>query len=146
MSGSGLTGRCHCGAVRYEAQGTPFHATLCHCGDCRRVAGAPCVAWFSVRREAFRLLRGEMRLYESSAQAVRGFCAACGTALTFAARDLPEEIDITTASLDDPEQVPPADHTRTAGRLRWLRFSDGLPAYPGSRAEAMTRGEDGGRG
>ena len=36
-----LAGGCMCGAVRYEADGAPFHATLCHCVDCRRAGGAP---------------------------------------------------------------------------------------------------------
>ncbi|WP_424134199.1 GFA family protein [Roseomonas chloroacetimidivorans] len=134
-----LAGGCHCGKLRYEARGTPFHPTICHCVDCRRVAGAPCVAWFSVARNQFRITSGEMRRYASSPRAERGFCGDCGTPLTFAAHELPGEIDVTTASLDDPGKVPPADHTRTARRLRWMRFADGLPAYPGTRAEGMAR-------
>jgi hypothetical protein len=130
-----LTGGCHCGAVRYEAQGVPFHSTVCHCGDCRRVAGAPVVAWFSVAREGFRVVRGAMRLYASSPQAERGFCGDCGTTLTYAAHALPGEIDVTTASLDDPARLPPADHTQAAFRLPWLVPGDGLPQYPGSREE-----------
>ena len=38
-------GGCHCGAVRYEVEGTPQHVALCHCKDCRKSAGAPMVAW-----------------------------------------------------------------------------------------------------
>jgi hypothetical protein len=132
-----LAGGCHCGKVRYEARGRTFNPTICHCADCRRVAGAPCVAWFSVERDGFRVVAGEMRLYASSAPAERGFCADCGTSLTFQAHDLPGEIDVTTASLDEPGRVPPADHTRTARRLPWMRFADGLPAYPRTREEGL---------
>jgi hypothetical protein len=139
-----LAGGCHCGKVRYEAHGRTFHPTICHCVDCRRVVGAPCVAWFSVERHGFRIVAGEMRRYASSARAERGFCADCGTSLTFQAHDLPGEIDVTTASLDNPERVPPADHTRTARRLGWMRFADGLPAYPGTRAKGATRVHGGG--
>ena len=35
------TGHCHCGTIRYEVQGEPKWSALCHCGDCRRYAGAP---------------------------------------------------------------------------------------------------------
>ena len=128
-----LMGGCHCGAVRYEARGVPFHPTICHCVDCRRVAGAPVVAWFSVARDGFRVVRGAMRLYASSPRAERGFCADCGTPLTFAAHELPGEIDVTTASLDDPARVPPADHTQLVSRLAWMVVADGLPQYRTTR-------------
>ena len=130
-----LTGGCHCGAVRYEVRGLPFHATICHCADCRRAAGAPMVAWFSVAPEGFRVVAGEMRLYASSARAQRGFCGDCGTALTYAAHDSPGEIDVTTASLDDPAPVPPEDHVQFGSHLPWVVPGDGLPRFRGSRGE-----------
>ncbi|MCR0980778.1 GFA family protein [Roseomonas populi] len=128
-----LSGGCHCGAVRYEARGRPFHPTICHCVDCRRVAGAPVVAWFSVRRAEFRVVRGAMRRYASSARAERGFCGDCGTPMTFREHDLPDEMDVATATLDDPSAVPPADHTRVAAGIPWAAPCDGLPSYAATR-------------
>lgn len=127
-----LGGGCFCGAIRYEAHGIPFHATLCHCSDCRRVAGAPTVAWFSVATQDFRIAKGEPRRFASSDRATRSFCGDCGTALTFQATASPEEIDITTCSLDHPERLPPLDSTHGGSRLPWVA-SDDLPAYSGSR-------------
>lgn len=40
-----LTGRCHCGAISYAMPADVLHHALCHCSDCRRVAGAPMVSW-----------------------------------------------------------------------------------------------------
>jgi hypothetical protein len=54
-----LKGGCFCGRIRYEAAGTPFHETNCHCSICRRISGAPFVTWFSVSRSEFRLVCGE---------------------------------------------------------------------------------------
>ena len=51
-------GGCFYGQIRYEAHGAPFNATLCHCADCRRVTGAPLVAWFSVARSDFQFVAG----------------------------------------------------------------------------------------
>lgn len=130
-----LDGGCFCGAVRYVAEGEPFHPTICHCADCRRAAGAPCVAWFSVATARLRFTRGRPRFFASSAKAERGFCADCGTTLTWRGLATPEEIDVTIASLDDPEAVPPADHTQAASRLSWLKLADGLPRIPGWRTE-----------
>lgn len=127
MEGPVLKGGCFCGQVRYEAGGTPFHETLCHCSDCRRAAGAPTVAWFSVLRKDFRFTAGAPNLYRSSGHAIRRFCPNCGTQLTFEADALPDELDVTIASLDDPDALPPRDHTRAAGRLAWDVIGDGLP-------------------
>jgi hypothetical protein len=38
-----VTGRCHCGAIRYTAGGAAEHHALCHCTDCRPWSGAPMV-------------------------------------------------------------------------------------------------------
>lgn len=124
-----LTGGCLCGHVRYAAGTAPFHATVCHCAMCRRAAGAPMVAWFSVARADYRLLAGVPTRFASSNRADRTFCPRCGTTLTFESRALPKELDVTTASLDDPEALPPADHTHTATRLSWVRLADGLPCH-----------------
>lgn len=130
-----LEGGCLCGHVRYEAGGVPFHPTLCHCSMCRRSAGAPMVAWFSVPRTAFRFVGGAPTRFASSAGATRSFCPRCGTPLTLESNNYPGEIDVTTASLDDPEAVPPADHTQAATKLRWVRLADGLPCHAGTRPD-----------
>ena len=54
--------------------------------------------------------------------------------LTFQHADFPDEIDVTTSSLDAPELVPPRDHTRTSTRLRWIA-ADGLPEYAVAREQ-----------
>ena len=124
-----LAGGCFCGRVRYQAGGTAFHETSCHCSICRRTTGAPFVTWFSVPRAQFRYVRGRPSIFHSSAQGSRSFCPQCGTQLTFESAAFAEEIDVTTCSLDDPNALPPKDHTRTSSKLAWLKLADGLPEY-----------------
>ncbi|MGQ0546324.1 MAG: GFA family protein [Betaproteobacteria bacterium] len=128
-----LTGGCYCGAIRYAAAGTPFNETNCHCSICRRTTGAPFVAWFSVARKDFRFLSGQPATFRSTPRGTRSFCASCGTQLTFEHADYPQEIDVTTCSLDEPGAVPPKDHTRTSSKLPWIHLSDGLREYPERR-------------
>lgn len=128
-----LTGGCLCGATRYEAGGTPYHVTNCHCSMCRRAAGAAFVTWFSVRRPDFRFTGAEPGAWRSSSHATRRFCASCGTSLTFESDHHPDELDITVCSLDDPAILPPQDQLETATRLPWVSLEPGLPDYPHSR-------------
>ena len=62
--------------------------------------------------------------------------ATCGTTLTYQDDRSPDELDITSASLDDPDSVPPQDHTFVQERLAWMRMADGLPEHARTRAES----------
>ena len=131
-----LSGGCFCGTVRYEAEGQPFHESVCHCVDCRRAVGAVSVAWLTVPHASFRFTAGVPTSFRSSAEVTRRFCGTCGTSLTYEHDALPAEIDILTASLDDPGAAPPKVHVHAASRPGWVVLGDGLPIYPGSRDPA----------
>jgi len=130
-----LSGGCFCGAIRYQVGGSPFHETLCHCSICRRTSGAPFVAWASFPRAGLRFISGVPARFQSSERAWRSFCAACGTPLAFEHRDYPGEVDITLCSLDDPESIPPQDHTYIDSRLGWVDRIDALVRYAQAREE-----------
>lgn len=137
-----LSGGCCCGAVRYETAERVFHATTCHCPTCRKASGAPCVAWFSVPLADFKVISGEPAEYKSSLHVTRGFCAECGTQLTYQHDGYCAYIDVTLCSLDDPESTRPDDHTFVHHRLSWMVTNDGLPEYPRSRAEGKGAGQN----
>jgi hypothetical protein len=123
-----LTGGCHCGAIRYEAEGEPFEAAVCHCADCRRTTGAPAIAWFTVPTAGFRFVTGAPAAYRSSPHAERRFCPRCGAQMTFVDDDYEgARVDVTTASLDDPTLAAPREHIWTRSRIAWMTALDGLP-------------------
>jgi hypothetical protein len=112
-------GGCLCGAVRYRFSGTPSSSATCHCRSCRRASGAPVVAWITVPRSEFTLLSGIPAVYESSPGVARQFCSHCGTALTYASERRADTIDITTASLEYPDDYPPTTEVWLEHRLTW---------------------------
>jgi hypothetical protein len=125
-----LSGGCLCGAVRYDVDGPVFNETICHCRDCRKAVGAANVAWLTVNTTWYRIAQGRPASYRSSEKVVRQFCAACGTSLTYQYDDRMNEIDITIASLDEPDIVSPKDHTQASERLSWDTICDDRPEYP----------------
>jgi hypothetical protein len=130
MADDSVEGGCLCGAIRYRVSGRPSNTMVCHCRTCRRAAASPAVAWVTFALADFRLLRGEPAEFRSSAPVRRGFCAKCGTPLTYARGDAPSTVDITTCSLDDPAAFPPTHHSWLSHDLAWVKFGDGLPAFP----------------
>lgn len=75
------TGKCLCGAVRFEAQEVDTHLHSCHCDMCRNWSGGPLLA-AGVASVTFQ---GEERIkrYSSSEWAERGFCSECGSNLFY---------------------------------------------------------------
>jgi hypothetical protein len=131
-----LHGKCLCGAIRYEIDGVSTSETNCHCSICRRASGASPVAWFTVPRASLRFTAGKPVEYQSSAHATRGFCSTCGSQLTFHTLKAPDAIDITTCTLDNPEQAAPRAHIHASSKLPWVPLPGELPVYaeekPGS--------------
>jgi hypothetical protein len=79
-------------------------------------------------------VQGHPSSFRSSSKATGSFCPHCGTQLTFQADDYPDEVDITTCSLDHPEAVPPRDHTYMGSKVQWIELTEGLPRYAQARS------------
>jgi hypothetical protein len=116
---TGLTGGCQCGAVRYQLEAAPKATSICHCRMCQKASGGPFMAFGGTRSGRLVWTRGAPKVFASSDIAERGFCAQCGTPLTY--RGLGNEhVSVTLCSLDDPEAVEPAVQIGVESRLRWL--------------------------
>jgi hypothetical protein len=123
------TGGCLCGAVRYRVAGPPQSTSLCHCFSCRRSTGGPSLAWAIFLDDKVEISDGELTEHQSSPGVYRGFCARCGTSLTYRRDNRPGLFDVTTASLDDPEAFPPAVEIWVEEKLSWMAPNRALPQY-----------------
>jgi len=121
-----ITGGCQCGAVRYALHSVPTGASLCHCRMCQKATGGLFLAAAGVPPADFELTRGQPAVYRSSSVSERGFCAGCGTPLTF--RYLgSSRISVSLGSLDDPGAVPPVEQIGVESRVAWWRGIEALP-------------------
>jgi len=93
------------------------------------------VSWAAFAEGDFTLTQGEPATFNSSGSALRSFCGKCGTGLYYRNADfLPGIVDIQSATLDDPEALPPRAQIQVAERLHWMESVGELPAferYPG---------------
>lgn len=121
-------GGCFCGAVRYEISADPKSLVRCHCIDCRRASGAPSLAWAIIPVKGFRWLSGKPKSFASSPPVTRTFCDNCGTTLTYL-HEKSSNIDVTTASLDDPDGFAPIKEIWVEQRLSWDILDEELPHF-----------------
>ena len=136
MSAFAITGGCQCGAVRYRLKAQPTGSHFCHCRMCQRAVGGPFAALAGANRDDMEW-QGKPSFFQSSSLAQRGFCAACGTPLSFDYND-GNRICVTLGSLDHPEAFPIEKHYGIEAKWSWLCLDDGLPS---ETTEASSEGK-----
>jgi hypothetical protein len=127
-SATPLTGGCQCGAVRFRAGGQLGRASICHCRMCQKAFAGPFGALVTAPVADLVWTRGAPAYFQSSDQVRRGFCAACGTPLTF--EWSADQIDLAVFAFDDPSQVQPVVQLAVEARAPWIDHVADLPVRP----------------
>ncbi len=137
MSGA-IRGGCQCGAIRYAIGGPLFGSHICHCRMCQKAFGNFFAALAGVMKTDLQWTKGAPAYYRSSSIVRRGFCAHCGTPLTFA-YDHTAHMNISIGSLDNPSL---AKLENQFGLESMLPAFPVLHLLPGSRTEDDISAED----
>lgn len=121
---SPITGGCQCGAVRFACDRLG-RASICHCRMCQKAFGG----YFGplVSPVGLRWTRGEPKRFQSSNRVSRGFCANCGTPLTY---DYPGGVELALGAFDHPEAIPPVIQMAVESRMPFLAGLAALPTRP----------------
>jgi len=125
-------GGCLCGAVRYRVTSAPTALVVCHCRSCRKAAGAPSLAWAIFRAADFAFTRGKQATFASSPGVERGFCASCGTTLTYTDADRLDLADVTTATFDNPDAFTPTKEIWLEEKIGWEAVDHARARFPRS--------------
>ncbi len=123
------TGGCLCGAIRYQFSQAPLWAGYCHCDSCRRSTGAVVASFVGVSDANISFSGDDRTIYPSSPGVRRGFCAKCGTPLTYEADNYPNEVHLYIGTLHNPENFPPQSHVHCHQQVGWFEVADSLPRH-----------------
>ena len=131
------TGGCLCGALRYEYDGQPGAALICHCQDCRRVTGAAFNTSVRMKSENFRVVSGELKCFtnraDSGNEVTRCFCPECGSPIYTIPPHRPGTFFVKAGSLDDPAIVKPEHQSWTSSAVSWAHIPPDLPGSERNR-------------
>src|SRR5438270_9348216 len=126
-------GRCHCGAIEYEAEIDPARVSICHCSDCQQLTGTAYRVSVPTRREDFVLRSGSPTTYlkttaDSGAPRVQAFCSTCGSSIyTRAARDDFETYGLRVGCLAERRSLAPSRQICCRSALPWAMDIAALP-------------------
>ncbi|MBW4021555.1 MAG: GFA family protein [Proteobacteria bacterium] len=122
------SGGCQCGAIRYLARAPRDRASVCYCRMCQKASGQPFMAFVRFRADRVSWSRPPA-IFASSTIVERGFCAVCGTPLSY--RQIAGEyVSLTLHSLDDPAALAPEMAFSPETQAPWCLTLGHLPAGP----------------
>jgi hypothetical protein len=132
-----LTGRCFCGAVRFQCSQPPIVTRACWCRDCQYLSSGNASINAIFATDNIEII-GELSEYISKADSGnvmrRRFCPKCGTPLFSEALNRPDLMVIRVGALDNPEIARPASFIWTASAPAWGFVDPGLPNCAGQPA------------
>ena len=124
-----LTGKCECGAVRYEVEDAFLYAINCHCSRCRAATGSAFKAFAGIEREKLELVDGADGLLvhgEDDLNDTR--CATCGSLLYSVVRE-GAYVHVALGSLVDAPSLRPTKHIFVGSKAPWFEITDDLPQF-----------------
>ena len=127
MANEQYSGGCQCGAVRFRVDGRLGDASVCHCRMCQKAFGGFYAPLVSVGDATLTWTRGAPKTFQSSNAARRGFCAECGTPLTYEA---PDGIALAIGAFDKPQDLAPKIQWGVEGKLGYVDHVHELPEQP----------------
>ena len=127
-----VQGKCHCGAINYEAEVDPNEVSLCNCTDCQMLTGSAFRVSVRARKESFRLLTGQPKVYvktaDSGARRRHAFCPDCGTPVSASAdTDDPPQYSLRVGCLAQRAELPPKRRIWCRSALPWSQDVSGVP-------------------
>ena len=126
-----ITGGCHCGEITYEAEIDPQTVAICHCTDCQTLSGSAFRVVVPAKKDRFRLLSGEPKIYvktgESGRKRVQSFCANCGTPIYSADVSDPPVFSIRLGPARERAQLPPKIQLWCRSALGWTMHLQPVP-------------------
>lgn len=128
----GFSGRCLCGAVRFESSASPRLVLHCCCEDCRKSSGTGHCTHIAIPKSAF-VVKGDVTFYEHRADSgntiSKGFCGTCGSPVHSTNSGYPGVVFPRASVLDDPEMVRPQMIVYASRALSWDKLDETLPAF-----------------
>lgn len=117
MSDTVRTGGCQCGAVRFRIRGELGRASICHCRMCQKAFGGFFGPLVTAPANGVEWTHQQPSYFQSSVNIERGFCARCGTPLTYRT---PETLDIAIGAFDNRDDLMPKIQVNYQYRLPWI--------------------------
>jgi len=129
-----IDGRCHCGAISYEAEIDPAKVLVCHCTDCQSLSGSAFRVAVPTEGDSFKLRSGQPKVYvkttaESGTHRDQAFCRDCGSPIYASAAGGTPPLFIRVGTVRQRDQLIPRKQVWYRSAQRWLSDLDNVARH-----------------
>jgi hypothetical protein len=128
-----IDGACHCGAITYEAEIDPAKVGICHCTDCQTLSASAYRTVVPARKEGFRIVSGEPKIYvktaDSGTKRAQAFCPECGTHIYASALGDPQVFSIRVGTARQRAELTPRQQSWCRSALPWVSDLGGVERF-----------------
>lgn len=128
-----ITGGCHCGNIKYEAEINPDNVIICHCTDCQSLSGSAFRSVVFSEHDAFTILTGEPKVYvkigDSGNKREQTFCSNCGSPIySTSVGNGPKQYGIRLGTVNQRNQITPQKQKWCRSSQDWTQELCSLPS------------------
>jgi hypothetical protein len=129
-----ITGRCQCGAVRYEHAGPATATFVCHCRECRKQSASAFGISVEVPKAGLRVTQGTPKFWtrgtDSGKRLRCAFCPDCGSRLWHEPVSGADWMTLKGGALDHPPDLSKAIHIWTSRKLPGVIIPEDAQQFP----------------
>jgi len=124
-------GKCLCGAVSIEVNGTIDSIIHCHCSLCRKSTGTAYATNGFVQTNDFNITNGQDKLSTFSFKPGRNrhFCSACGSPVYSSNEQDKNRVRVRLGIFDSDIIEKPISHNFVTSKANWDDLDNNLPRY-----------------
>jgi hypothetical protein len=126
-----ITGACYCENIQFTAEIDPSRVVICHCTDCQTFSGSAFRVNVAASCDSFKLTKGTpktfLKIAESGAERLHGFCDRCGTPLYSVAPHIATLIFLRLGAIHQRDSLRPSLQIWRRSTPNWLHELASLP-------------------
>ena len=129
-----ITGGCLCGALRYEAKGSPMFAGYCCCDDCQKASGSGFIPFIGYKANVIKIAGAVIRHQldqKDGRSSVRNSCAKCGSLVYGGDVGESDFHTIYAGTLDHPSLFQPTMAINIKFKAGWVILPEGIAQFEG---------------
>ncbi len=123
-----MIAKCLCESIKFKIKGKLRHIKNCHCNQCMKTHGNYAAYTACNENDIIFLNKKNLKWYQSSKIAKRGFCAKCGASIFYKKFDS-NKVSVAAGMLSNPTKLKTISNIFTKKKMDYYKLDKKIPKF-----------------